>query len=300
MGRSKFEKRLGKQLQNREITPSKAAWNKLSEQLSALDYADQSNSFKEHNQNMVKKRKRNRIYALSIAASLIGLVFISVFFLTRKEASKLPSLDVTAVETDSVRLFDKPDKKTLPAENEALQTTVVHSSKPKRNAVKSSDQTDFNLLQNQNISSGKNGLTTSVKNDDKFRQDKVRTKIGIGKEAIHQDTTKESKMLAGADAQYSQQLPNSIINVKIAEVVAQVAVLEQNNQSVSDAEIDSLLRSAQAQILKDQLFRKDASVDAMVLLADVEQELDRSFRDRIFDALKDGFVKVRTAVADRN
>ena len=33
---------------------------------------------------------------------------------------------------------------------------------------------------------------------------------------------------------------------------------------------------------------------------DEEDELDESFRDQIFDALKSGYLKLRTAVADRN
>jgi hypothetical protein len=91
-----------------------------------------------------------------------------------------------------------------------------------------------------------------------------------------------------------------LIDTKIAEIVAQVEMLEKTNSTVTDAEIDLLLRGAQRQILEDKIFRGDKSVDAMALLADVEDELDRSFRDQIFDALKDGFLKVRTAVADRN
>jgi len=38
----------------------------------------------------------------------------------------------------------------------------------------------------------------------------------------------------------------------------------------------------------------------MALLTEVEGELDQSFRDQIFEKLKSGFLKVRTAVADRN
>lgn len=91
-----------------------------------------------------------------------------------------------------------------------------------------------------------------------------------------------------------------LINSKITELITQVDLLETGNTTVSDAEIDSLLRQAQQEILAIKIFRKDNSVDAMALLADVENELDKSFRDQIFDALKDGFVKVRTAVADRN
>ncbi len=81
--------------------------------------------------------------------------------------------------------------------------------------------------------------------------------------------------------------------------MAQVVLLEQSSQ-VSDAEVDSLLRNAQEAIFREQLFKQDQSVDAMALLSQVEEELDQSFRDQIFQSLKSGFLKVRTAVADRN
>ena len=84
------------------------------------------------------------------------------------------------------------------------------------------------------------------------------------------------------------------------EVVAQVELMETAQQDVSDAEVDSLLRAAQRQILTVKLFSESGSVDAMSLLAEVEDELDESFRDQIFDALKTGYLKLRTAVADRN
>jgi len=91
-----------------------------------------------------------------------------------------------------------------------------------------------------------------------------------------------------------------VINIKIMEVVAQVDLLEQQDESLTDAEVDSLLRKAQNEILNDKLFRNARSVDAMALLTEVEDELDKSFRDQIFESLKNGFLKVRTAVADRN
>ena len=91
-----------------------------------------------------------------------------------------------------------------------------------------------------------------------------------------------------------------LIFQKVEEVVAQVEVMESLQNNVSDAEVDSLLRAAQKQILTDKLFTQSGSVDAMGLLAEVEDELDETFRDQIFDALKDGYLKLRTAVADRN
>ena len=42
------------------------------------------------------------------------------------------------------------------------------------------------------------------------------------------------------------------------------------------------------------------TVDAMALLAEAETEMDQTFREQLFIKLKNGFNKVRTAVADRN
>lgn len=105
-----------------------------------------------------------------------------------------------------------------------------------------------------------------------------------------------------SSARYEKSLDNSeqIINTKILEIVAQVDELEQLNNSVTEAEVDSLLRQAEQEVLNNKLFHADQSVDAMALLTEVEDELNQSFRDQIFNSLKSGFLKVRTAVADRN
>ncbi|KQC29850.1 hypothetical protein [Flagellimonas eckloniae] len=90
--------------------------------------------------------------------------------------------------------------------------------------------------------------------------------------------------------------PDNLIAQKVNEIVTQVELLEAQKSEVTDMEIDSLLRAAQRQILSEQLFAKEGPVDAMALLTEVEDELEGSFRDQIFDALKDGYF----AVANRN
>ncbi len=91
-----------------------------------------------------------------------------------------------------------------------------------------------------------------------------------------------------------------IINRKVDEVFAKVALLENSNTAVTDAEVDSLLRTAQNEILAEKVIQENGSVDAMALLAEVEDELDNSFRDQIFEALKQGYTKLKTGVAARN
>ena len=90
------------------------------------------------------------------------------------------------------------------------------------------------------------------------------------------------------------------IDQKIAEVVAQVKILEDNKEAVTDAEVESLLKNAQEELMAERAEQNAQGVDATALLAGVEDELNKSFRDQVFERLKNGFVKVRTAVADRN
>ena len=90
------------------------------------------------------------------------------------------------------------------------------------------------------------------------------------------------------------------INSQLDAVLAQVAVLESRQGGVSEAEIDSLLWQAQQEISGHAYHPPRDSVDAMALLMETEEELDRSFREQLFDRLKTGFARVRTAVATRN
>ena len=88
---------------------------------------------------------------------------------------------------------------------------------------------------------------------------------------------------------------------KIDEIVTQVKLLQQQNKTVTTAEIETLMAAAQQEIKSNQLFKEGGfEVDATALLQEVETELERSFRDKVFDALGKGFEKIRTAVAERN
>ncbi len=69
---------------------------------------------------------------------------------------------------------------------------------------------------------------------------------------------------------------------------------------LADAAVEQLLRDARQEILAERSARQQTTVDAMALLSEVETDLDRSFRDQIFEKLKAGYTRVRTAIADRN
>lgn len=91
------------------------------------------------------------------------------------------------------------------------------------------------------------------------------------------------------------------IDEEVNALLAKATEQQKTGVAYSDLEIEKLLRDAQRDIITEKLFKNaQNSVNAEALLYEVEEELDPSFRDRIFEALKDGFLKAREAVVSRN
>ena len=98
--------------------------------------------------------------------------------------------------------------------------------------------------------------------------------------------------------------PESVLNyedIKLQEVVTQIQELKKANNQVSDAEINALLARAQKDITLHNLYNENTkNVDANSLLQDVEADLEQSFRERAYKAIKSGYNFVKTTVAERN
>ncbi len=99
----------------------------------------------------------------------------------------------------------------------------------------------------------------------------------------------------------TEKKARSFEDQKVDEVVAQIQKLQQE-KAVTEAEIDALLAAAQKAIRSKHKLTTTTTgkIDAMALLEGVEEELDQSFKERVFEALKENFFKVTTAVAERN
>jgi hypothetical protein len=88
---------------------------------------------------------------------------------------------------------------------------------------------------------------------------------------------------------------------KVNEVVAKIQKLQTENKEVTSEEIEALLVAAQKEITMQKLYNEATkTVDADALLRSVEDDLEQSFRDKVFTAIKSGYESVRTAVAERN
>ena len=216
-----------------------------------------------------KSRKKSSFLRYGIAAGFIGIILVSVIYYIGQDNAISDQYKV--VDTEKLIV---PTEKALPEKSEGEQQLTL--------GVKATSDVEKET---------ENTMGDAVVNVQNHREDQLNTRAN------------DNKSLDNAKAAEGEGLTaqtNKVIDAKIAQLVEQIDFLEQHQVEVTNAEIDALLKKAQQEILQEQLFMKGNSVDAMALLTQVEGEMDQSFRDQIFDALKDGFLKVRTAVATRN
>jgi hypothetical protein len=147
----------------------------------------------------------------------------------------------------------------------------------------------------EEVQLSKSNIAKTEKNSTSIKNETINPLIEIqnkNKEVIALNETKTEKESTNEER---------FINKKVDEVVVAVQKIQNENNTVTPDEIDALLAKAQRDISNNRILQANTQkVDAAALLMDVETELERSFRDRVFDALGEGFNKVRSAVAERN
>lgn len=205
---------------------------------------------------------------LGMAASVAVLLGVPIFYLNTGEK-----------ELATQELVETPSKISVETVKEGIVITAIENAKGL-------------VLEEEDVEQTKGIKPVIVPSYKVLEPDFIKQKQA---DAIVVEVNQQER----EDVQIPPKFSEAVLNKKIADVVAQVALLERSAE-VTDAELDSLLRNAQEAIVREQLFNTDKTVNAMALLTEVEDELDQSFRDQIFQSLKTGFLKVRTAVADRN
>jgi len=155
-------------------------------------------------------------------------------------------------------------------------------------------------------------IAKEVSDEIKLKEDKKLNQIKTETITIQTDLTKENIAIVKENNMHELNdeslKPENVIvqnltleDQKIQDVVAQIKNLKDNNSIVTDETIDMLLADAQKEIALEQLYNENTGVvDANLLLKGVEADLEESFRAKVFKALKENFITVKTAVAQRN
>ena len=245
----KFEEDIRDTLEKRSIQPSKNAWNTVASNLDAQE----------------KKNSKKTFWMLGIAASIVGVIWISTLFFNNN------------VEVVTPIIVD------IPVIIEEISPLIIEEETKNDDAILIAEISVQEESELQEIAS-----TNEIKKSQKIK------KIGVLEYPII-----EEELVAGQNEESTPTLTEE--DQKIEAIVAQIVELQTQNKNVTDAEIDALLFKAQQEIsMKSSEDIETISVSAYALLMDVEQELDPSFRNKVFELLKENYNSVKNTIAQRN
>ena len=221
------------------------------------------------------KKSNKPLWYVGIAASIIGILFLANSLLFN-----------TTIENDE-NFPQVVDSEKIDFDNEKLDTKLVETPV---------------LENNPDHSESIESATELTSDSKKVSQNTIQSQNHI--------TKADAKTNTLAQNQNNQGVLNDAFNVKLTsaektdttfkstqEVVVDNTENEELNQSDLDSEIEKLLNEAQTTLTATN---NTKTIDANALLQDVESDLDQSFKNKVFEALKTNFKKVKTAVADRN
>ena len=263
----KFEEDIRDKLEKRQLKPSSNAWKKLSDRLDEEP----------------KMKTKTPFWWLGLAASFAGVLIVSSILFSK---GSYTNIDTPAlVEEETVKTVE---------EEAVLKNTVSEEDAIQESHIVLED------LDNE----GKKEEKMVIEENTPVKLAVVEMTIDNSQELkesiIKENTIKEVDLEVTAVAS-NLKVAKSVEAQKVDEVVAQIQKLQEEKHAVTDAEIDALLHRAQKELTSKRLYNASKkTVDAGLLLLQVETDLDRSFRDRVFEALNSGYKKVRTAVAERN
>ncbi|MCZ6594787.1 MAG: hypothetical protein O6943_07725 [Bacteroidetes bacterium] len=276
----KFEENIREKLQERELQPSKEAWNKLSDTL-----------------EKEPQKKKNRRLLMAVAAGFVGVLLVVSFLLDSKNNTNIDQIVVEDNITPQVE-----EKITIDSNNEE---SIVENTTGSMAEVETKREENFS--ENENIRKNnrteivvntQNDMNTLIEKDGTYHEE---IQTPVEDEVIHDSVafnTKDEKTVEEEPVKTKNDL---FIDNKVKEVITAIEQIKKDKNMITADDIDALLNKAQRDISDNRILNSnDRKVDATALLIDVENELERSFRDRVFEALGNGFNQIRTAVVERN
>ncbi len=270
----KFEENIKEKLEKRTIDPSADAWSSLSANLKIND----------------KKHTRGVLFYIGIAASIIGVLFVTrVLFNTSANELTQPAVVDTNTIASKIKLDEKRSNEVVgedvivPISEENTREDLIYKTKL---IIKNEPKLATRFNQSSNIQVEKKADQPT---ENEFISSKNRSQAIASVNSV----TRREEQPIGITLTYEE--------VKAIEVINQIKKLETENGIVTDAEIDNLLKQAEREILREHLYNETTRiVDANALLQDVEDDLEQSFRTKVFEGLKSSYKTVLTAVTERN
>ncbi|NND88077.1 MAG: hypothetical protein HKM28_02395 [Flavobacteriaceae bacterium] len=239
------------------------------EKLQEREMAVSENAWSQLDARLVATRNsKDRSFPwLAIAASIIGVLLVtSVWWTSQEEISP-------AIVSEEI-------KAPIQEENETKNDDLIEDIAPA--IVEQDSEVKLNSLTKMaDVSASK---TVSKVNPTSIPQEPKHEMIS---------SVKEKQMVA--NTQTRNDLEPELIASKL--VATETSITEQDVLNINE-EVEKLLEETENSI-KSPL-QKERSIDAAALLSDVEDDLEESFRNKVFDAIGIGVEKIHTAVVERN
>lgn len=258
----KLEDNIREKLEARELKPSADAWKKLEARLDA------------------EQPKKKTVLWYYVAASFVGFLILASVFFSRNNAEVGNQIVNETIEQKSVEkqpevIPNNSQSEEIASEENHVET--VEKIAPKKETEKKQKPNSDQL---KSLPQKKSEIDKKIESV----------------EAIAKVTKVEAEQALKTTLEKEE---DKLFNNKVDEVVASVKKMQENNTEINVTDVEALLNNARREI-ETQRILNNPKVDATALLEDVEWELEKSFRDKVFDALGEGFQKVRTAVTERN
>lgn len=248
----------------------------IREQLEGRRIEPSAGSWEKLNQRLdnAPEGKKSFGWLYVAVAAVAAILIVSVFFTTHQNTEVAAPIVENPAETP---IENPAEKQEAPASFEPEERIAVeeNTSGQKEEILKPEIQ--------------KKPVISSEEITGEFSQTEENVAEVIPNNGVSEELEKAEK----------PKLEELLLTSKIEELVAEVAKKEENG-TVTDAEVNELLAEAAREISQQRNFYNRGKVDADALLADVESEIDQSFRREVFEMLKDGFQKARTAIVSRN
>lgn len=210
------------------------------------------------------KKRGPKLWWLGIAATILGAVFIAGMIYNNN-----PEIDGPGVVETPVEIKNDVIKEYNNVQKPATEVNIASDSPAKKDQLVQPKNGNFNPVENirQNTSSIAEIKSENLKPEDEDLLD------------LNEDK----------------------ISKKLEEIIAEISSSGGAPGDVTYDEVDALLYKAASEISMERTISgSTGTVNADDLLFAVEMELEESFREKVFELLKESFQKARTAVANRN
>ena len=213
-----------------------------------------------------KSKNQKKWTFLKYAASILIIISVGMYFGNKNEQTlekELVAEPVLKVQEDKIQsIVEQPQNVVAASENEESSVKSAQDNAIEKPAFKPKEK---NIAENQvNI------------NNNIFQNESPVSEIQV--------------QISGIDALQKQ---------KILEAVAQAEIIKKVKGEVSDIDIERLLEAAQKSLMAERKMTHNKGFNSADLLAEVEFDLDKDFKNRLFDALVKALKDPKIIIVNR-